>query len=426
MRPLWPRTLRGRMVAVTVVIAALVVTALVVLLQMVLDRASQHDALSLATARADGVGATIRMHDGRPSVVESATDELDRTAWVYDARGHLLDGRLPRRLDAPAQALALAGANRSLVRGDDLLLSQPVRVAGSTVAVVVATVDLTPYENAEGRSLWITIALGVLTVVLAGAVAQQVGRYALAAVHEMSARADEWQEHDLDHRFALGRPVDEITELGRTLDRLLDRISGALSAERRLTDEIAHELRTPLTAVRAEAQLLGLTGDAESRVAAARIVEGVDRLEASIRTLLDAARARDLGEGGCDVVTSLAPLLPDGRVRAPSEGVWVAAGGELVRALVGPLVDNARAHARSRVEVRVERAGAERVRVLVLDDGPGVAEEEAERVFEPGRSGRGGTGLGLAVVRRLATSANAQVRAVPGDHGRFEVTLPTS
>jgi signal transduction histidine kinase len=286
--------------------------------------------------------------------------------------------------------------------------------------MVVATVDLTPYERAEQRSLWITIAFGVLAVLLAGVVAQQVGRYALAAVHRMSARADEWQEHDPEHRFGLGEPVDEITELGRTLDRLLDRIGTALASERRLTDEIAHELRTPLTAIRAEAQLAQLGGES-----AEAIVAATDRLEASIKTLLDAARARDLGESGCDLVAALEPMVRGvGAFEAPSGPLPVRAGVELVRGLVGPLLDNARGHARGELAVRVSSSSATEVTVQVVDDGPGVSAEQAAWIFEPGRSGRGGTGLGLAVVRRLAASAQAEVRAVPGDHGVFELTLP--
>ena len=71
----------------------------------------------------------------------------------------------------------------------------------------------------------------------------------------MADLADDWREHDVGRRFDPGEGGDEIAHLGRTLDQMLDRIVDSLSAERRLTDEIAHELRTPLAVVLAEADL---------------------------------------------------------------------------------------------------------------------------------------------------------------------------
>ena len=64
--------------------------------------------------------------------------------------------------------------------------------------------------------------------------------------------------------------------------------------------------------------------------------------------------------------------------------------------------------------------------VDVTDDGPGVAGDQAERIFEPGVTGVGhdGAGLGLPLVRRLARAAGGDVHAVPGDGGRFRVELP--
>ena len=71
----------------------------------------------------------------------------------------------------------------------------------------------------------------------------------------MTEQAEAWSEHDLDRRFGLGEPHDELTRLASTLDRLLDRIAASLRHERRFSAELSHELRTPLAKVTAEAEL---------------------------------------------------------------------------------------------------------------------------------------------------------------------------
>ena len=73
-------------------------------------------------------------------------------------------------------------------------------------------------------------------------------------------------------------------------------------------------------------------------------------------------------------------------------------------------------------------AGDDRVRLAVHDDGPGIAADEVERIFEPGVRGNGppsdGAGLGLALARRLARTCGGDVVAHPGSHGCVVLELP--
>ena len=80
-------------------------------------------------------------------------------------------------------------------------------------------------------------------------------RASLRPVARMTRQAAAWSEHDLDRRFALGEPHDELTELAATLDGLLDRLAASLRREQRFSAELSHELRTPLARVIAEAEL---------------------------------------------------------------------------------------------------------------------------------------------------------------------------
>jgi signal transduction histidine kinase len=308
-------------------------------------------------------------------------------------------------------------------------LARPIVSSGQNVAVVVAALDLTPYERSERRGLWLTIGLGALIVLAAGVAAWAAARHALRQVHRMVSRADEWQEHDLQGRFDLGPPVDELTELGGTLDRMLDRIASALRAERRLTDEVAHELRTPLAVIRSEAQLAVTADPAAKDDSLQAIVAATVQMETAIRTMLQVARSSPDGEARCDAGTVLktVPATVLGstagqahasvRVDDPRQPLGIAAPQAVVCAALSPLVDNAVRHAPGQVRLSARRDGR-RVVLIVEDDGPGVAPEAVEEIFR-------GKGLGLALARRLAGSVGGRVIAVATGHGRFELDLPS-
>jgi signal transduction histidine kinase len=421
-------TLRSRLVAATVLVAALLAVAVVVLVQALMARLTSGDAENLARARAEGSLGAIHVVSGHAVVDESVTDiggqALDRSVWIFDSDGTLLDGRVPAQLRPIADRLGQSTTERTLRRERELLLALPVTRSGARVATVVASVDLTPYEQSERRQLGLTLALGLLAVALAAAVARQVAGYALAPVRRMARSADAWQAHDTDRRFGLGEPVDEIGELGRTLDHMLERIATTLAAERRLTDELAHQLRTPLTVIRTEAELAARTDLPEpARESLTAIVATVERVETEIRTILATARARASEPDHCDVRSVVEPLLRSSAVPVRVVGdaeAGVPAG--MLATVLTPLLDNAARHARSAALVEIQEGV--RVTVTVSDDGEGVRAEDAERIFEPGWSGSDGTGLGLSLARRVAAALGASVEVVPGDGGRFVVTLP--
>src|SRR6185312_2617077 len=84
---------------------------------------------------------------------------------------------------------------------------------------------------------------------------------ALRPVAEMTSRAEDWGAHDLDRRFDLGPPRDELTGLAATLDGLLARIAASRRHEQRFASEVAHELRTPLAVLRGRAELALAAGN---------------------------------------------------------------------------------------------------------------------------------------------------------------------
>ena len=108
----------------------------------------------------------------------------------------------------------------------------------------------------------------------------------------MTEDAAAWSEHDLDRRFELGDPYDELTRLAATLDALLDRLAASMRHEQRLTAELSHELRTPLARISAEAELAlsrPRTGD-DYRAGMEAIGRSAEQMTRTIDALMAAAR----------------------------------------------------------------------------------------------------------------------------------------
>ncbi|MGW3210059.1 sensor histidine kinase [Streptomyces sp. NPDC001135] len=412
---------RKRVVALTVLIATAVVAILVVVSHVLLSRVTDADAHDLARTRAEAVAANVTAKGGRVVLTENSSEALDEVAWVY-ADGRLIDGNVPPSMVDRVEELADSGRSQTASVGDYLLYARQVPIDGHHVMVIVR-VDLTPYETSEQRSLTLSLILGGLAILLAGGVAHLVVHRALRVVHEMAALADEWGHHEPGRRFNLGVPRDEFGELGRILDHLLERVDNALADERRLTDEIAHELRTPLTVLRAEAQLAQLSGEP---VPPEAVLSEVDRLDAAITTILRAARARTDKGTRCDLRSAARQAIAGRAVEvAFASKVEVAVAADVAVSLLSPLLENGLRHARSRVWITARTQG-EAIVVDVLDDGPGFDPAEVDRVFEAGVTGGDGYGLGLPVVRRIAASAGAEVRAIADGRGHVEVTLPAA
>ncbi|GAA5143614.1 HAMP domain-containing sensor histidine kinase [Nocardioides marinquilinus] len=435
MRPSLPsRSFRTQLVASTVAVTTLGVLVLTVVVQVVLARSTLRSLDTVLEDRAEAVVSAATADSGGRLVVPDA--RLDAGVAVYDRRGSLAAGSVPTSERAVYEQLSTTDRRRLVDRpGPDegRVLAEPFTTPDGAAGVVVVTERLAPYERAERQALYVCIGAGLLMVVAAAGLAQWVSRRALAPVAEMARAAEEWSEQDLGHRFGLGPGGNEIVGLGRTLDRLLERVASAIRSEQRLTSELAHELRTPLAAVQANAELLAMHDDLRpvARECVDEIVLSVHRMGATIDGLLELARteAAQALAGACvlrDAVEEAAAQtgvvveneVPGShRVRMPQA---------LVVRAVAPVLENAgRLAGHVVVSTSATREGF--VAVLVDDDGPGIADDDRERVFEPGVSGGGGSGLGLALSRRVARSLGGDVRVTDGPMStRVMIELPAA
>jgi two-component system OmpR family sensor kinase len=417
-----PPSLRARMAATALLVSTLTAAVLVIGVQVLLARSNDATAHSRLTTRANAAAATVLGDRHGLRILERRSPVLDQNVWIFDDAGRLVDGRLAQpTLAAAVTGLADVPEKRQVTEGEVSYYALPVVRSNRRIATVVAAEYLEPYESTERHSLWLSLLLGGATVVVATAAAWVAATRSLRQVQAMVDLADEWRERDLSGRFEPGPGGDEIAHLGRTLDLMLDRIVDALSAERRLTDEIAHELRTPLSVILAEADLARSTATRMQREGLDGIHAAALRMRDSIDTMLAVAREHAGGEDRATVGQLLESL---GLPPSSYDDVMLAAPASPLAAAVRPLLDNAERHGSGQARVEVTRDGTAVV-IAVLDDGPGVDLDQVERVFEPGHTTRtDGSGLGLPLARRMARAVGADLVARPGPGGRFEVRAP--
>jgi signal transduction histidine kinase len=351
---------------------------------------------------------------------------------------------------AAAALAALAPASRDVTATRTRLYALPVVQSGRRLGAVVAGLALTPYEQTRRTALVASIVLAIAVFAAVALAAAWLIAKALSPVASMTRQAADWSEHDVDKRFSLGPARDELTQLASTLDTLLERLGTSLRHEQRLSAELSHELRTPLASIVADAQyaLRHTELSAAARACFEQILQSAGRMTRTLNTLIAAARAQlDPHRSTSDAAACARAALDacaegeSSDVRASvlaTPGVHVAVEGDLVERTLAPLIENALRHASERVELTVTR---DRTSVMfsVADDGAGVASEELEAIFEPGRRAGAsaaatpsvtatpstGAGLGLALARRLARSAGGDVYALASDHGgRFTLRLP--
>jgi two-component system, OmpR family, sensor kinase len=441
-------SLRGRLQFAVGMSVAAALVGLVAGFNLILAHVLDRSARDLVRARAVAEIDSLRTNGGRLTVREAPDDRVaDAYLWVFNGSRTLEQPRATSSIDQAAKTLAVGQARfLDLPASDTRLYAAPVTGGGKRLGTVVAGVSLAPYEQTRRLALVASLVLGGLVLLLVLIAARWLLAASLRPVVRMTRQAAEWSERDLDHRFALGRPNDELTELADTLDRLLDRLAASLRRERRFSAELSHELRTPLSRVLAESELAlrrERTPD-DYRQAIQLIHRSADQLSRTVDALVAAARyeaggargtadAHAIAEGAALACSGLAAERHlDVQIAKPARVHRVGVDAELAERIVQPVLENACRYGSSRVTVTIGRENSSVV-YTVEDDGAGVHADESERIFEPGvrgraaRNGDDGAGLGLALARRLARSIDGDVFADAAAAGaRFLVKLPAA
>jgi signal transduction histidine kinase len=445
-RRLFPRSVRNRMMVVVALVVAGALAAMIVGFNLLLAHSLDGDATRLARSRAMTILSTVRVEQHHVLLSPELNDEaIDSQAWIYEGTRTIEHPFTSNEAAGAARSLALSG-QRQRDLGDLRLSAIPILEDGKRVGTVVAGVSLAPYEQTQKTAVELSVALAIALFVVVLLIARSLLAHALHPVSVMTREAAGWSEEESDRRFAEGPPHDELTELASTLDSLLDRLAASLRHERRFSAELSHELRTPLARVLARSEMMlarDRTGE-DYREALEAIRASALQMTRTVEALVSEARLQvDSHRGSCDlgeVIATVGVASQEGArqhacrlvIEPMGRSIRVGASADLVERIIQPVVDNACSYGSTSVRISIDEQRGSRVSVRVSDDGPGIGDEERERIFEPGyrggarRANGAGAGLGLALARRLATSAGATIEAPPSANGGLIVVdLPT-
>jgi two-component system OmpR family sensor kinase len=460
--------LKTRVFLLHVVVVGLLLTAAAVganwaFSRMVLgqfDQSLAELAETEAAAALANPGQPPRIHEMTPGTSAPSFPRLDKFIQIVDLDGQVVahsanlgTARLPTR----PPLLARLRAGEPVVEtvsdfGDEpiRLLSMPLEIGPARYAIQVGG-SLDDIDAAVGWARWLFVlmSLAILgAVVLTGAM---LARAILQPIDKIVLRARVIGATGLAERLPHPGGRDEISRLVETLNEMLARVEQVFEAQRRFTADASHELRSPLSRLRAELEvtLRRPRERPEYEEALRSCLSEVARLSRLTEALLTLARL-DAGESP-EVPRQPVPLTPilTETVSRLAPGGWerdvsVAIDGpDDIRVSVAPaaaslvvsnVLDNAVKFSprggRVRVGVSIEDGAAV---VAVSDNGPGVPEEEAPRLFERfyrGSSARAsdtpGVGLGLAICRLVMESQGGSiaVASAPGGGTTIRVRFP--
>jgi heavy metal sensor kinase len=296
-----------------------------------------------------------------------------------------------------------------------------------------------------------------VALIAAGFMGYRIAGKALDPIKEMARQTEQITAQRLSERIPIDNPDDEFGYMARVLNGLLSRLGDAFEKLKRFTSDVSHELRTPLAAIRSvgEVALQHEHSPEEYRDIIGSMLEEVARLTSMIDTLLTIAHADsgsvalnrttfllgDLVQESVAVVGVLAEDKKQTIVVAGGSRLSVSADRSFLRMAVINLLDNAVKYSPpgSIIRVRVTESepvpnGASLVGVAIEDEGPGIPEDKADRVFDrfyrvdEGRTrDTGGAGLGLAIAKWAVEVHDGEIALEPrSPNGSiFSLRLPT-
>ncbi|MGB3411542.1 MAG: HAMP domain-containing sensor histidine kinase [Microthrixaceae bacterium] len=321
----------------------------------------------------------------------------------------------------------------------DVTRNIPTKVGMLTLHAV------TPLDEIERSigALTGALVLGLPVLALgAGILTWFITGRALAPVAMMTRRVRELSATNLDARVPVPPIEDEVSQLARTMNDMLDRLQEASIAQRQFVSDASHELRSPVASIRAQLETALSYPDEVDWPSVAKVVLAEDaRLEHLVGNLLAMARLAEgrLGPRGevdlDDLVMGQTHRMTGIRidVSGVSAGrVW--GNPDELTSVIRNLLDNAARYAQSFIAVTVSEKGPWVV-LTVSDDGPGIPPELRETVFkrfarlQEGRErDMGGTGLGLALSRRIVEHHGGEIHVEegPGGGAKFVAKLPSA
>lgn len=377
--------------------------------------------------------------------------------FLADRTGAKLAGnlsRVPPEIAGSAAGGAFrfeAGSGRAVRQ--HLGVAIPVTLSDGALLLIGRDVE---EQRAYASRLKRVFLWGFAALAIAGiAAGLAVSRLALRRIETITKASRAIMAGNLSERVPLSGSGDELDELAKSLNEMLDRIEQLMGGLKEVSDNIAHDLKTPLNRMRnrAEAALRDPSGPEACRKGLEQTIEDADELIKTFNALLLIARLEagaveetaatfDLGQLVRDVAELYEPVAEEAGLALAVEaghGVTIRANPQLIGQAVANLIDNAIKYGRradhapepreAEIAVRVERRDAN-AEISVADQGPGISAADRERALkrfvrlEESRT-RPGTGLGLSLVAAVARLHGGSIRLEDNGPGlRAVLVLP--
>ena len=406
--------MRARLIVAIAGVAAAAVALLAVPLGLVLQNNYRDD--ELLRLQRDTVAATreIDLSAGADPVEIPPTSD---TLAVYDRAGKRVAGRGPRVADSLVRQAIRSGRIADQHVEGEFAVAVPLltneRVTGAAWAVRDDAAAVSRTHRA-----WLALGgLAVGIVILAIGAALLLSRRLASPLERLASAARRLGHGD----FSVRSPrtgVAEADSVAEALDVTAERLGDLVTRERAFSSNASHQLRTPLAALRLELEALEMRGNPPAEVS--RALAEVDRLQATIDTLLSVARDSADRSAESDLPALLGeieerwhgPLAAEGRplrVAVNGDDLVAKASPSVVSEVIGVLLDNAYRHGSGAVTVTA-RAAAGSIAVDVEDEGQGFS-GDPEPAFErhSGSADGEGHGIGLDLARSLALAEGGRL-----------------
>ncbi len=360
---------------------------------------------------------------------------------VYDRDGHvLIPGPANLRITRAQVSAALSGQTVQQWQDDpqDSLLVVRPAYAGSRVVGAAALRRATHPLNEQVAGLWLGLGLtGLAAILLATTLSLALARWVGRPLRRLDATADRFGAGELTVRASTAQGPPETRHLAGTFNDMAGRLEALIGSHRTLVADISHQLRSPLAALRLRLELLHDDVDSTAAGELDGALGEIARLSRLVDGLLAVARAEhtqpapvaiDLTRLVTERVAIWSPLAQERRIRllTSAEQVSVSATAGHLEQVLDNLLANALEMTPDDGQVTISaRRLQERVRLEVIDTGPGMTPAQQAQAFRrfwtqpadsPSRDSSSGSGLGLAIVHRLITvdGGTIQLATLPG------------
>ncbi len=330
------------------------------------------------------------------------------------------------------------------------MLTYPVIIDGYVVSIIQVGTSLESLFNSLKKLIFVMLILLPIGIIISIFAGYFLAERALSPIKLITKKAKRISAENLDEKISGDFPEDEIGELAKTFDKMMERLKESFEELRQFSADVSHELRTPLTILKGEIEvaLKGERNTEDYKKTLISALEEVDRLKRLVEDLLFLSKAEagkityrltkvDILEVILNVINVLSFLIKQKKIKLNIDGepeIYVKGDENLLKQLMYNLIHNAIKYNREngQINIKIEKLNDRNVKVIIEDTGYGISKKHLNKIFnrfyrvDKSRTRtEGGLGLGLNIVKKIVDLHNGEiyVKSEEGKGSKFEIIL---